>query len=106
MDSSCHPCLTDQTAPRSLRLRAARFLHRNGPVAVDSAATRRPRGDPDGPGDPSGDHPGIAGGTGIGYGAAAVHSYRLQAKQRGGNTMKEKTKKHKGIGQEKDEGKQ
>lgn len=105
MDSSYRPCPTGQTALRCLWWRAARFLHRNGPVAVDSAATRRTPGDPDGPGDPSGDHPGIAGGTGIGYGAVAVHSYRLQAKQRGGNTMKEKTKKHKGIGQEKDKGK-
>lgn len=54
------------------------------------------------PGGPARDHLGIAGGgTGIGYGAAAVHSYRLQAKQRGGNTMKEKkNKKHKGMGQD------
>lgn len=65
----------------TLKLRALYSLHQNAVVATHTL---------DGPLA----HPGIAGGTGIGYGEA-VHSYRLQAKQRG-NTMKRKTKSVRG----------
>lgn len=58
-------------------------LQRNAPLVMTST----PRADlVPGASDPA--RPGIAGGTGN-YGAAAVHSYRLQAKP-GGNTMKRK----------------
>lgn len=103
MGLSYHPCRPGRPGPRRpLWWRASRSLHGNVPDdSAPATQTDAPGGqnDPSAP-DASGDHPGIAGGTGIGYGAAAVHSYRLQAKQRVGNTMKEKTKKHKGIGQE------
>lgn len=61
------------------RPRGGRPLQRNGPVAGGRATGRSPPGDP---GEPCPPHLGIAGGTDIGYGAATVHSYRLQAKQR------------------------
>lgn len=92
MGWSYHPCPPGRPVlrRRPLWLRAARSLHRNGPVVAEAATLRNPRG-------PSEDQLGIAGGTGIGYGAA-VHSYRLQAKQPQYNERK--NKKHKGIGQE------
>lgn len=80
-----HLCRTGPIGHLPPKQFAAHPLHRN--VAEDSAANRNL------PGGPTKDHLGIAGGTGIGYDAAAVHSYRLQAMQQGGNTMKEKKQK-------------
>lgn len=78
MGSSCHL----SPAARPHRQPCERSLQRNA-ASVANRTPHEPRGDPGPP------HPGIEGGT-RGYGAA-VHSYRLQAKQRR-NTMKEKTK--------------
>lgn len=89
MDWFYHPLRPAWWLPRPPRWLSLHSLQRNA-VVVEAATLRSPRG--------TLAHLGIAGGTGIGY--VAVHSYRLQAKQRGGNTMKEKNKKHKGIGQE------
>lgn len=81
MDSSYRPWT--EVRPGRAAAAPVRPLQRNAPLVMTST----PQADlAPGASDPA--RPGTAGGTGN-YGAAAVHSYRLQAKP-GGNTMKRK----------------